>query len=102
MRATWKEILPHEVADKLKKGEQLTIVDVRERDEWLSGHIPGARHIPLWQIPLRLSDLNALEDTILVCGSGGRSSRACEYLTKMGYKAVNMKGGMAQWSGDRV
>jgi len=97
-----KELLPREVAAKLKKGEKLTIVDVREKDEWRSGHIPGAKHIPLGQIPLRVGELDPHVDTILVCQSGGRSSRACDYLTQLGYRAVNMKGGMAQWGGDKA
>ncbi|MNG32760.1 putative adenylyltransferase/sulfurtransferase MoeZ [compost metagenome] len=93
-------MLPREVASKLKKGEPLTIVDVRESYEWISGHIPGAKHIPLGQIPERLGELDPKKETIVVCMSGGRSSRACEYLSHLGYKVINMKGGMSAWTGD--
>lgn len=42
-----KNILPQEVQRRLERGEKLNLLDVREHDEWESGHIPGAQHIPL-------------------------------------------------------
>lgn len=95
-----KEQLPNEVAERLKKGEKLNILDVREHDEWESGHIPGAKHIPLGEINRALNEVDPKQETVVVCRSGGRSGRACEYLSSLGYNVVNMPGGMSEWSGD--
>ncbi len=93
-------IRPQEVNDRLSKGEVLEIVDVREADEWASGHISGARHIPLGSLMQRHNELNKQQETIMVCRSGNRSGIACEYLESLGYKVINMTGGMLEWPGD--
>ncbi|TVY01038.1 rhodanese-like domain-containing protein [Paenibacillus cremeus] len=97
---TYKELFPNEVLDRIKRKEQVNILDVREPDEWESGHIPGAKHIPLGQINRALNELDPKKETIVVCRSGNRSGRACEYLYGLGYNVVNMLGGMLEWSGD--
>lgn len=99
-KSGWTETSSREAAAKLKKGEQLFVIDVREPSEWRSGHIPGARNIPLGQLPERLAELDPGRETMVVCLSGGRSTRACEYLSRMGYKVTNLKGGMSGWTGD--
>lgn len=91
---------PHEVEDRLRKGETFEILDVREHEEWVSGHIPEAKHIPLGQLEARIQELDPEIETIVVCRSGNRSGMACEYLSAMGYKVVNMQGGMSQWTGN--
>lgn len=94
-----KEKLPDEVLERLNKKEQMTILDVREPEEWESGHIPGAKHIPLGQIARALNELDPKQETIIVCRSGNRSGQACDFLVSMGYNVVNMPGGMSKWSG---
>jgi len=91
-------ITPAEVKARLANGEKLDIVDVREDEEVAQGMIPGALHIPLMQLPERLSDIPQNGETILVCRSGNRSSRALEYLEAQGVKNLkNMTGGMLEW-----
>ncbi|MGO4272409.1 rhodanese-like domain-containing protein [Paenibacillus sp. TAF58] len=91
-------ILPSEIKERLGRGEQLAIVDVREDDEVAAGIIPGAKHIPLAQIPDRLSEIPQVEELILVCRSGNRSGRAISFLEAQGYKGLkNMTGGMLEW-----
>jgi len=92
--------LPFEVKDRLKRGEKFTILDVREPDEWESGHIPQAKHIPLGQLESRLHELDPNEETVVVCRSGGRSNVACEFLSDLNYNVINMPGGMTAWQGD--
>ncbi|MCZ8521855.1 MULTISPECIES: rhodanese-like domain-containing protein [Paenibacillus] len=94
-----REQSPHEVAERIKKGEKIEILDVREHEEWESGHIPEARHIPLGELETRHSELNKEEEMVVVCRSGNRSGMACDYLTALGYKVVNMPGGMSVWPG---
>lgn len=91
-------ILPSEIKERLDRGEQLAIVDVREDDEVAVGIIPGAKHIPLAQLPDRLSEIPQVEELILVCRSGNRSGRAISFLEAQGYKGLkNMTGGMLEW-----
>ena len=89
-----------EVLAKLNEGEKIEIIDVREDDEWESGHIPQAKHIALGTLPVRHTELDSDQLTLIVCRSGGRSARACEYLMGLGYnKVINMSGGMLEWEG---
>jgi rhodanese-related sulfurtransferase len=91
-------ILPSEIKERLDRGEQLAIVDVREDDEVAAGIIPGAKHIPLAQLPDRLSEIPQVEELILVCRSGNRSGRAISFLEAQGFKGLkNMTGGMLEW-----
>jgi rhodanese-related sulfurtransferase len=88
-----------EVLQRMGK-EKLNIVDVREIDEWIDGHIPGAVHVPLSEFGEHMHKINPTEETIIVCRSGGRSARACEYLAQSGYNVINMLGGMLDWQGE--
>lgn len=91
-------ITPEEVVQQLEQGDRLTIVDVREREEWVEGHIKQAVHIPLSELEARVKEFDQLEQpVIMVCRSGGRSGRACDFLEAHGYSVINMTGGMLQW-----
>jgi len=93
-----QEITPSEVKERLERGEKLHIIDVREDEEVALGMIPGAKHIPLGQLPERLGEIDKTGETIMVCRSGGRSGRACEFLEASGVQGVkNMAGGMLAW-----
>ncbi|MCM3271945.1 rhodanese-like domain-containing protein [Paenibacillus elgii] len=98
----YKEQKPEVILDRMNRKEHIVILDVREHDEWESGHIPGAKHIPLGQIARALNDMDPKQETIIVCRSGNRSGQACEFLSSMGFHVVNMPGGMTQWTGGIV
>jgi rhodanese-related sulfurtransferase len=98
-KKTITEIAPQDAAAKLKSGEAV-VVDVRDKDEWDVGHIPGAMHMSRGTIELdieeKVLDPNAM--IICHCGGGGRGALATESLQKMGYKNVrNMAGGLKAW-----
>ncbi|MCF3943190.1 rhodanese-like domain-containing protein [Oceanobacillus alkalisoli] len=95
-----KEITAKELETKRIAEEKLNIIDVREDEEVAMGIIPGAKHIPLGQIPERLDELNKNEHYYMVCRSGGRSGRACDFLIQNGYNVTNMAGGMLDWKGE--
>jgi rhodanese-related sulfurtransferase len=97
-----KEITPKELEEKMEKGEVLHLIDVREDDEVANGMIPGAKHIPMNQIPEYIDKLDKDKEYIFICRSGGRSGHVCQFLEANGYKAINMVGGMLEWNGDIV
>ena len=82
------------VPDPLPDG--LAVLDVREQVEWDHGHIEGALHVPLMELPQRLADLPEGQ-TLVVCKVGGRSAQAAGYLVQQGHDAVNLDGGMLDW-----
>ena len=78
------------------------IVDVRDKDEWDEGHIPGAMHMSRGTIELDIEEKVPGSNTMIIChcGGGGRSTLAAESLQKMGYKNVHsMAGGFKAWKG---
>lgn len=85
-------------ADLAAAGPNITLIDVREPDEFASGHVPGAVNIPLGDVPARMGEIPAEEPVYLICRSGGRSARAGEYLERNGYDTVNIEGGTLEWA----
>ena len=78
--------------------EGLTVLDVREDVEWQHGHIEGAVHIPLMDLPARLAEVPDGQ-VLVVCRVGGRSSQAVAWLAQQGRDVVNLDGGMLDWAG---
>ena len=76
--------------------DHVEVLDVRERVEWDHGHIEGAVHIPLTQLPERLDEVPSGR-TVVVCTVGGRSARAVAYLAQQGRDVANLAGGMLDW-----
>jgi rhodanese-related sulfurtransferase len=77
--------------------EQAVILDVREDYEWVAGHVEGALHIPMNQLPASLEQLDPDDDLFVICRTGGRSIRAVQWLVSQGYSAINVAGGMDMW-----
>ncbi len=78
--------------------ESVVLLDVREDDEWQRGHAPGARHIPMGEVPSRLGEIDRDAKLYVVCGVGGRSQRVAQYLAQNGYSPTNVSGGMVAWA----
>ncbi|GGM10741.1 rhodanese-like domain-containing protein [Nakamurella endophytica] len=74
------------------------LLDVREDDEWVAGHAPGAVHLPMTELAGRLDEVPDGSPVYVVCRSGGRSARVTEYLNGNGWDAVNVAGGMTAWA----
>ncbi|GAA1779871.1 rhodanese-like domain-containing protein [Nocardioides hankookensis] len=83
------------VPDPLPEG--LAVLDVREPFEWEHGHIDGALHIPMNELPGRLDEVGDGQ-TLVVCKVGGRSGQVVAWLQQQGYDAVNLDGGMLDWA----
>ena len=93
------DITIEELKERLDKGENLNLIDVREEYEFDEFNI-GAKLIPLGELPERLDEIEAWKDQeiLIHCRSGARSGRAKEYLASEGYTNVrNVLGGMLAW-----
>ena len=86
-----------ELSDRLKNGKRPLVIDVRQPDEYRTGHIAGAKLIPLNKLSNRINELPQSREIICVCASGNRSGSATRMLVKAGFTAVNLKGGMNSW-----
>lgn len=79
-------------------GDEAILIDVRNDAEVARGKIPGALHIPLHTLPLRLSEIDKNKTVVFCCQMGGRSAQACQFAVAQGYgKVYNLQGGMNAW-----
>lgn len=81
---------------ELAAREGTPLIDVRERDEFASGHVPGAVNLPLSEIGGRLDELPAGPFDV-ICQAGGRSARVVQALAAQGHDATNVEGGTGEW-----
>lgn len=95
-----KSMTTEELLNLLDANEDLNVIDVREDFEVEQGIIPGAKHIPLGDIPARTEELDKSKAYILVCKGGVRSANACEYLEEQGFDVTNLEGGMMAYDGE--
>ena len=94
-----REITAPELAEKLRRGEQIRLLDVREPHEQAIASLPGACLIPLEQLAGRLGELDSAEELVVFCRVGSRSRRAVELLEAAGFRKVkNLAGGINAWA----
>ena len=88
-----------ELRERLEAGEDVIIVDVRERYEMENhGMIESAIHIPLRELPTRWEELKEANEVVCYCAAGARSYNAAMFLREKGlFNATSMDGGMAEW-----
>jgi sulfur-carrier protein adenylyltransferase/sulfurtransferase len=95
-----EEITSTELKQRLDRGDDIQIIDVREDVEVAIGRIPNSVHIPLAQVLTRMNEIDPNRETVVHCKMGGRSARAIEALQRSGFKGklMNLKGGILGWS----
>lgn len=82
--------------NKVPKNAQL--IDVREPEEYAEVHAVGATNLPLSELTTLTDRIDPDQDIYVICRSGGRSSRACEYLEQVhGWEPINVEGGTMEW-----
>lgn len=89
-----------ELKEKIDKGEKITLVDCREKNEWEEGHIKEAIFIPLSEFAEKHNQFlkNKDETIIMQCRSGKRSFKACQILLENGHSNLyNLEGGILEW-----
>ncbi|MBU0991968.1 MAG: sulfurtransferase [Proteobacteria bacterium] len=98
-----KLIDANQVRDLIKETDShhMTILDVRQPNEYEEGHIPGATLIPLPQLDKRFHEIDPSKQTIVYCAIGGRSRIAAQFLAGNGFgKLINLSGGFKAWNGE--
>jgi rhodanese-related sulfurtransferase len=78
--------------------DSVYLLDVREPDEWEAGHAPHAVHLPMQEVPVRMSEIPQDQAVVVTCRAGGRSAQVTAYLRAQGFdEVVNLAGGMQAW-----
>ena len=90
-----KTVSRAEAREMIEAGAQL--VDVRADHEWETGHLPGATHIPLADLPTRVEEIDKDRPVILYCRGGNRSSMATAALADAGYAEAKLAEGAVGW-----
>jgi molybdopterin/thiamine biosynthesis adenylyltransferase/rhodanese-related sulfurtransferase/molybdopterin converting factor small subunit len=92
------EITSVELKQRMDRGDKLTIVDVREPNEYQINRIPGTQLIPLGDVPKRYAELDKNDEIVVHCKMGGRSAKAADFLRSVGFtRVLNLKGGILDW-----
>lgn len=89
---------PSELRARLAAGEPVFVLDVREPAEVAEQPFPGAHHIPLGELSDRTSELPLDGPIVVVCHAGVRSAVAAAALTRAGWPAESLAGGVEAWS----
>jgi molybdopterin/thiamine biosynthesis adenylyltransferase/rhodanese-related sulfurtransferase/molybdopterin converting factor small subunit len=99
---TMEEITAIELKQRLDKGDDIQIIDVREPHEYEIGQIPNSKLIPLGQVLTRMNEIDPDRETVVHCKMGGRSAKAIDALQRSGFtgKLANLVGGITAWSND--
>ena len=93
------EISVRELARKRSSGEEFVLLDVREEDELAVAALDGVLHVPMGQIPARLSEIPREQEIVVMCHGGVRSDSVAHYLRAQGFaRVLNLAGGIDAWS----
>ena len=83
---------------ELKKLSNINLIDIRSREKYNDNHIPGAINIPkIIMVKDYYKYLNKYETYYIYCQRGEQSVKLCIFLNKLGYRAINIKGGYESW-----
>jgi molybdopterin/thiamine biosynthesis adenylyltransferase/rhodanese-related sulfurtransferase/molybdopterin converting factor small subunit len=98
--ATLEEITATQLSERINRGDDLQVIDVREPNEFDIARIPGTKLIPLGQVVNRMGEIDPDRETVMHCKAGVRSAKAIGALKQAGFKGrlVNLKGGITAWS----
>ena len=98
---TVKQLSATELKNKIQQQDAVFLLDVREPHEFQYASIANSVLIPLNQVPQRVTELDPLQEIVVICHHGMRSQQAANYLERSGFNHVaNLKGGIDAWSCD--
>ncbi|GHO94649.1 molybdenum cofactor biosynthesis protein MoeB [Reticulibacter mediterranei] len=97
--AAEERVLPTTLAQEIREGRSLVLIDVREPHEWQICHLPQARLLPQGSLISHLHELEKQTDIVVYCRSGVRSAKAMRLLKDAGFRHVrNLEGGILRWA----
>jgi len=95
------QISAKSLQEKLANNTKVTLLDVRESNEFKFAHIEGSLHIPLSLIPLKINEIDTTKDCVVICHHGMRSQQAANFMVNSGLNNIyNLSGGIDAWSVD--
>ncbi|MCF6252832.1 MAG: rhodanese [Methylococcaceae bacterium] len=93
------QISAKQLHKKIQGDVKPLLLDVREHNEFEFASIEGSQHIPMNQIPLRIQDIDASKECVVICHHGIRSQQVADYLVHSGLTGIyNLSGGIDAWS----
>ncbi len=92
-----QQITAPELQARLSEADPPMLLDVREHWEQDIARLPGTVDIPMNEVAARLEELPKDRDIVVMCRSGGRSTKIAEYLEGQGYRVTNLTGGILAW-----
>ncbi|QKT05829.1 rhodanese-like domain-containing protein [Gordonia sp. X0973] len=95
--AAYEQVPVGQLPDDFTGETDRVLLDIREPDEWAGGHVRGALHIPLGEVPERIDEIDPDVELFVVCRTSGRSFRMAEYFEHVGREALVVEGGMVAW-----
>lgn len=96
--AKYKNITAEDFNEKIERGDDLLLLDVRTPAEHASQAIEGSYLIPVQELAHRVAELPRDKEIVIYCRVGNRSAFASTYLARLGYNVTNLEGGIAAWS----
>lgn len=95
----YKTMSPAELSEKIKNGEKVRLIDVREPEEFALARIADAELLPLSEFQSWSGKLNPDEEIVFMCHHGVRSANVCNYLAQSGFQNLwNLSGGIDAWT----
>lgn len=95
-----KNLSPEEAHKLINESKDVTVLDVRTKEEFSSGHMPKAKSFPMHEIPSRIDELGEFKDKpiLVYCASGGRSPMAIKHLLKNNFTNIyHLNKGISAW-----
>jgi adenylyltransferase/sulfurtransferase len=95
-----EEIGALELSQRLRRGDNIQVIDVREPHEYQIARLPEARLIPLAHVVSRMNEIDSARETVVHCKGGVRSAKAIDALKRAGFQGrlINLRGGISAWS----
>ncbi len=99
MRMPYPSIRGNVLDSWIEEGADMVLVDLRTRQEYGAAHLRGAVNLPFQEIAGRFRELPADKTLVFYCGRGAQSMRVCGRLCRMGFRVVNLAGGLLYYRG---
>jgi len=95
--AKYKNITAEDLNEKIERGDDFLLLDVRTPGEHASQAIEGSYLLPVQELPHRVAELPRDKEIVVYCRVGNRSAFAATYLFRLGFNVANLEGGIAAW-----